>query len=137
MATKVGVLGTGSWGTALAQVLLDNGCDVLLYGIDPAEIEDINSNHRNSKYFGDDPLSDAMRATNRAEELAEYSDVFVLATPTRAVSAIMDTTKSTFYQEDIETKFNFRQNDKLIQIRLFTLTDMPRIAIRRREYFSY
>ena len=39
---KVTVYGTGSWGTALAQVLSDNGHDVWLYGVDPREINDIN-----------------------------------------------------------------------------------------------
>ena len=43
---KVTVYGTGSWGTALAQVLSDNGHDVWLYGVDPSEINDINENHR-------------------------------------------------------------------------------------------
>ena len=33
---NVRVLGTGSWGTALAQVLADNGHDVIMWGISPA-----------------------------------------------------------------------------------------------------
>ena len=48
---KCVVLGSGSWGTALAQVLCDNANDVVLWGRNNAEVDDINVNHRNSKYF--------------------------------------------------------------------------------------
>ena len=34
---KVGVLGAGSWGTALAILLHDNGHDVTVWSIDPKE----------------------------------------------------------------------------------------------------
>lgn len=90
MGASIGVIGTGSWGTALAQVLSDNGCDVLLYGIDPVEIADINENHKNSKYFGEDPISDRLRATDRTEALTDYNDAFVIAVPTRALAATME-----------------------------------------------
>ena len=36
---KVGVLGAGSWGTALAILLHDNGHDVTVWSIDPKEVE--------------------------------------------------------------------------------------------------
>ena len=40
---KIRVLGTGSWGSALAQTLADNGHDVIMWGIDDAEINDIEN----------------------------------------------------------------------------------------------
>ena len=36
---KVGVLGAGSWGTALAILLHDNGHDVTVWSIDPKDVE--------------------------------------------------------------------------------------------------
>ena len=53
---KVTVLGTGTWGTALAQLLCDNDNEVIMYGIEKSEVEDIEYHHQNSKYFGPDVL---------------------------------------------------------------------------------
>ena len=43
---KCCVLGTGTWGSALAQVLCDNGHQVVAYGIEESEVNDINLNHK-------------------------------------------------------------------------------------------
>ena len=81
---RANVIGTGTWGTALAQVLADNGYEVMLYGRSVAEIEDINKNHRNSRYFGDTPLSEALCATADPSALFVGADIVLIAVPSRA-----------------------------------------------------
>ena len=43
---KTVVIGSGSWGSALAQVLQDKEEDVIIYGLDESEINDINEHHQ-------------------------------------------------------------------------------------------
>lgn len=86
---KVTVYGTGSWGTALAQVLLDNGHDVWLYGVDKEEIRDINENHRNSRYFGELSIADGLKATDDIRLATEGAGAVVIAVPTKFIRSAL------------------------------------------------
>lgn len=86
---KIGVLGSGSWGTALAQVLSDNRHDVLIYGVSKEEVDDINRNHKNSRFFGDTNISESLKATIDISDLSTYSDAFLIAVPTKAVPSVL------------------------------------------------
>jgi len=85
LKTKIAVIGTGSWGTALAQVLADNGHAPILYGIDPGEVCDINDCCRNSKYFGDLELSSTLCATTSLEQAITDACAVVLAVPSKFI----------------------------------------------------
>ena len=67
---KLGVLGGGAWGTALAQALASDGSDVVLWAREPELVAEINADHRNSLYLPGAPLSPHIRATGDLADLA-------------------------------------------------------------------
>ena len=84
---KAVVIGSGSWGTGLAQVLCDNKVDVTIYGNCESEINDINENHRNSKYFGGIQIHPDLKATTDIN-VVKGSDIVVLSVPTIAIESV-------------------------------------------------
>ena len=60
---RIAVIGAGSWGTALAQVLAGNGHDVGLWARKPEVAAAINADHRNPRYLSDVVLSERIAAT--------------------------------------------------------------------------
>ncbi len=83
------ILGSGSWGTALAQVLADNQQEVLLYGKNRAEVDDINQNHKNSKFF-DCVLNPDIVAITDIRGVKD-ADIVLLAVPTIAIESVCQT----------------------------------------------
>ena len=95
------VIGSGSWGTALAQVLQDNHQEVLVYGVAEAEVNDINENHKNSKYFGDVELNPELKATTDIQ-CVKGADIVLLAVPTIAIETIIINVSKGFHPETNE-----------------------------------
>lgn len=85
---KISVIGSGSWGSALANVASDNGHEVVIYGINEEEIRDINENHANSKYFEQVLMNETISATLDLKEAVYHAQVIVLAVPTVAIQSL-------------------------------------------------
>ena len=96
---KIAILGTGSWATALSQVLVDNGHETLMYGISQEEIDDINLNHQNSRYFKDVKVDEKIRATNNLEETIKDASYILITVPTSAVRSTLEKVKPLLKQK--------------------------------------
>ena len=84
---KTVVIGSGSWGTGLAQVLCDKKKDVIIYGNCESEINDIEQNHRNSKFFDDVEINPELHATMDINVVKD-ADMIVLSVPTIAIESV-------------------------------------------------
>jgi len=87
---KVAVVGAGSWGTALALVLADNGHEVRLWGHNPSQIDEINQKHTNTKYLGDVILPEGIIGYSSLEEALVEIDMIILAVPTKAIREVLN-----------------------------------------------
>lgn len=85
---KVAILGPGSWGTALSQVLNDNGHEVRLWGNIPAQIEEINTKHTNKHYFKDIVLDEKIKATLDLTEALADADAVLFVVPTKVTRLV-------------------------------------------------
>ena len=84
---KIGIIGSGSWGTALGQVLADNQHEVLIWGRKLDEVVDIHLYSQNETYFPGIKLNESLDATQDFEEVVN-ADVVLLAVPTSAVEEV-------------------------------------------------
>jgi glycerol-3-phosphate dehydrogenase (NAD(P)+) len=85
--TKIGVIGAGSWGTALALLLQENHFPTIVWGHDRATIEEIAGQRENRAYLPGVALPASLRFTS---ELADLRDagLILLVTPSKAVREV-------------------------------------------------
>ncbi|MDX2058123.1 MAG: NAD(P)H-dependent glycerol-3-phosphate dehydrogenase [Gemmatimonadales bacterium] len=85
----VAVLGAGSWGTTLADLLARKGLPVVLWAYEPAVAESINQRHENALYLAGCQLDARLRATTDAAAAVRGADVVVSASPSHVVRGVL------------------------------------------------
>ncbi|MBU8817357.1 NAD(P)H-dependent glycerol-3-phosphate dehydrogenase [Mycolicibacterium goodii] len=86
---KVVVLGGGSWGTTVASICARRG-PTLQWVRSDETAKDINENHRNSRYLGDEVvLPETLKATNDFGEAANCADVIVMGVPSHGFRGVL------------------------------------------------
>jgi glycerol-3-phosphate dehydrogenase (NAD(P)+) len=86
---KLGVIGGGAWGTALAQVASAGGRETLLWALEPDVVEAVNASHENTAYLPGIPLVEAVRATSDFGEL-EGCDAWLVVTPAQHMRSVLE-----------------------------------------------
>jgi glycerol-3-phosphate dehydrogenase (NAD(P)+) len=86
---NVVVLGGGSWGTTVASICARRG-PTLQWVRSEKTAQDINENHRNTNYLGEDHvLSESLRATTDFAEAARSADVVVMGVPSHGFRDVL------------------------------------------------
>ncbi|WP_184080329.1 NAD(P)H-dependent glycerol-3-phosphate dehydrogenase [Sphingobium subterraneum] len=85
---KLGVVGGGAWGTALAQVAAGGGESVTLWVLEDEVATSINADHVNALYLNGISLSPAIRATRELADLATC-DALLVVTPAQHLRSVL------------------------------------------------
>ncbi|MCE5022196.1 NAD(P)H-dependent glycerol-3-phosphate dehydrogenase [Staphylococcus haemolyticus] len=86
--TKITVFGMGSFGTALANVLAENGHTVLMWGKNEDSVKELNDHHQNKRYLKDVVLNNSIKATSDIKEAVNFTDIYLMALPTKAMREV-------------------------------------------------
>jgi len=87
---KAGVIGGGSWGTAISQLLASNNISVELWVYEKELVEDINIRRENTIFLPGIPLSEKIVATNDIQSAVSEKDLVVFVTPSHHTKHIVD-----------------------------------------------
>ena len=94
---KIGVIGAGSFGTALAMTLSGKGHAVTLWARRPEQVADMRKTHQNMHYLPDVTLPEALQFTDDLQDAVQGKDLLLLTVPAQTfrdvftqVAACMD-----------------------------------------------
>ena len=86
---KLGIIGGGAWGTALAQVVSAGDRETLLWALEPEVVEAINERHDNPAFLAGVGLNPAIRATTDFAEL-DSCDALLVVTPAQHMRTVLE-----------------------------------------------
>ncbi|HEX9106075.1 MAG TPA: NAD(P)H-dependent glycerol-3-phosphate dehydrogenase, partial [Longimicrobiales bacterium] len=85
----VAVVGAGSWGTTLANLLAKKGSDVRLWAREPEVAAGVNGQRENPLYLPGFHLSERLQATTSLPDAVADADVVVSVSPAQFVRRVM------------------------------------------------
>jgi len=85
---KVGVVGGGAWGTAIAAHATRLGHETRLWAVEREVVDDVNTRHLNSLFLPDLPLPAALSASTDPAEVMRDVELVVLVPPSKHMRAV-------------------------------------------------
>ncbi|MBE7437725.1 MAG: NAD(P)-dependent glycerol-3-phosphate dehydrogenase [Spirochaetales bacterium] len=97
---KVAVLGSGTFGTALASVLADKANETWIWTRREDQAADINERHENTRYLPGLALPPSLFAATDIERVLSSADLVVAAIPTQSIHGVLES-YSRFLPRDV------------------------------------
>lgn len=98
---KIGVIGAGSFGTALASLLANKGLDVSIWAREEEVVTGINENKINPSYLTELKLPENIHAFYSIEKCIKDSEMILFSTPTHALREVAGITKDHLTGDEI------------------------------------
>jgi glycerol-3-phosphate dehydrogenase (NAD(P)+) len=89
MTEKISVIGAGSWGTTLANLLAGKNFDTILYIYEPDQFVMMRQQRTNEKYLPGIELHPELQLTDSLAEAVNFSGYVVMAVPSHAVRGVL------------------------------------------------
>ena len=86
---KAAILGTGSWASSFGKHLAHKWDRVVLWGIEPKQVDSINQTGTNPDFLGDIQLPPNLRATLDLDDCLRNADIVFSVVPSQAVRQVM------------------------------------------------
>jgi len=137
MISNIGIIGAGSWGTALAKVLGEKGLNVSLWVFEKEIVDNINKKHFNPLYLSKAKLPSSIKATNKISEALVEKEVVLSVVPSRFVRNVFESASSFLDKKTIlvsatkgiELKTNKLMSEVLAEV-------LPNHPAKNRVYLS-
>src|SRR5690349_25080161 len=91
MHENIGVIGAGSWGTTLADLLAKKGHSVTLWAYEPELVYEMTATGINSLFLPDVRLSSRLAFTNSLEEAVAGKGLLLFVVPSQVVRGVIAT----------------------------------------------
>lgn len=98
---RVGLIGMGNMGTAIANLIAVNGFEVLGWEHNSSVVDEINDQGVNSRYLPGIDLDSKLRATNDIVSVAGSSDLIFIAIPSAFIKATLEPLQDHMPEEHI------------------------------------
>jgi len=85
---KLGIIGGGAWGTALAQIASADRGETLIWAMESEVVESINERHENPVFLSGVRLNDSIRATGELDEIG-HCDALLVVTPAQHMRGLL------------------------------------------------
>lgn len=89
MIKKITLLGGGSWGTALAKLLSENGHDVTVWLRDEIQCNLLSTERINKKYLPNVKIPENIIFTSNINDAAKNAEILLIVTPTQMIREVL------------------------------------------------
>jgi glycerol-3-phosphate dehydrogenase (NAD(P)+) len=89
MEAQITILGAGSWGTALAKLLSDNGSNVTVWLRDENQVKELSTTRINKKYLPKVKIPSNIIFTSDINKAVQEAEIILIVTPTQQIRNVL------------------------------------------------